>query len=132
MGIEREMTPEKLFFFNGKEDSLPLYEVFLQRLSTELPDTMLKIQRTQIGLYNRHLFGAVFFLPVRRARERPAVFLAGPFGPNRAILSPRIDGTAEPYPGRWTHHVMLTSPEDVDGELMGWMKEVNAFSAGKQ
>lgn len=130
--MEQEMTPEELFFFNGKEDSLTLYEVFRQRLFTELPDTRLKIQKTQIGLYDRHLFGAVSFLPVRKAKERPAAFLTVSFGLNRAISSPRIDKVAEPYPERWTHHVMLTSPEDVDRELMDWMKEAAAFSAGKR
>ena len=24
---------------------------------------------------------------------------------------------SEPYPGRWTHHLLLTAPEDVDGLL---------------
>lgn len=32
--------------------------------------------------------------------------------PNRA--------TAEAYPDRWIHHVILERAEDLDGELLGW------------
>lgn len=130
--MERELTPEELFFFQRKRSSLPLYVEFRQRLYSELPDTVLKVQKTQIGLYLRHLFGAVSFLLVRKADIRPACFLTLSIGTGRPIPSPRIDAAAEPYPGRWTNHVMLTVPEDVDEELMGWIREAAAFSAGKR
>ena len=34
---------------------------------------------------------------------------------------PRILQAVEPYPGRWTHHLLLTAPEDVDGLLAAWL-----------
>ena len=30
--------------------------------------------------------------------------------------SPRIAVAVEPYPQRWTHHVIVTAPEDIDDE----------------
>ena len=30
--------------------------------------------------------------------------------------SPRIDVATQPYPGRWTHHVMVGSAEEIDEE----------------
>ena len=45
--------------------------------------------------------------------------------------SPRIAVATEPYPGRWTHHIVVAGPEEIDGELMGWVKEAAAFAAAK-
>ena len=46
--------------------------------------------------------------------------------------SPRIAAAVEPYPCRWTHHVLIASPAEIDGELMAWVREAAAFSAGKR
>ena len=54
------------------------------------------------------------------------------FGLGYRLESPRIDGTVEPYPGRFTHHVLVSGTGEVDDELMGWVKEAAAFSAGKR
>ena len=35
------------------------------------------------------------------------------------------------YPGRWTTHIVLGAPEDVDGELLSWLEEAYAFSERK-
>ena len=45
--------------------------------------------------------------------------------------SPRIAVATEPYPGRWTHHIVVSSLEEIDDELMGWIKEAAAFAAAK-
>ena len=44
----------------------------------------------------------------------------------------RIDVATEPYPGRWTHHVMVGTPDEIDGELMDWIQEAADFSAAKK
>ena len=54
------------------------------------------------------------------------------FGLGYRKESPRIDAATEPYPGRWTHHVMVGSVEEIDEELMNWIKEAAEFSAGKR
>ena len=43
-------------------------------------------------------------------------------GLGRRVEHPRILQAVERYPGRWTHHLLLTAPEDVDGLLAaaGW------------
>ena len=47
------------------------------------------------------------------------------------LKSPRVAVTTEPYPNRWTHHIPVYSPEEVDEELMGWVKEAYEFSLTK-
>jgi len=74
----------------------------------------------------------VSFLPVRKAKERPGAYIVVTFGLGYRVESSRIDGAVEPYPGRYTHHVLISGAEEIDGELMGWVKEAAAFSAGKR
>lgn len=38
----------------------------------------------------------------------------------------------EPYPGRWAHLVVLRREGEVHRELLGWIQEAAAFSAGKR
>ena len=49
----------------------------------------------------------------------------------RKVESPRIAVATEPYPGRWTHHIVVSGLEEIDGELMGWIKEAAAFANQK-
>ena len=97
-----------------------------------MEDVKVKVQKTQIAFSNRHNFAFVSFLPVRKAKERPEVYIVVTFGLGYRARSPRIDAAVEPYPGRWTHHVLLSGTGEVDDELIGWVKEAAAFSAGKR
>ncbi len=92
----------------------------------------IKVSKTQITFANRRGFAFVSFNPVRKAKERPEVWMTVTFGLSYRKESPRIDVATEPYPNRWTHHVMVGSPEEIDGELMDWIREAAAFSAGKR
>ena len=68
----------------------------------------------------------------RKAKERPEVYIVVTFGLGYRARSPRIDAAVEPYPGRFTHHVLVSGTGEVDDELMGWVKEAAVFSAGKR
>lgn len=126
------MTQDTLFFFNKHPDALPLYELFEQKLLSELGSADIKVQKTQISFSNKHNFAFVSFLPVRKAKERPQTYIVITFGLGHRVESPRIDAATEPYPNRWTHHVLISEPEEIDEELMGWVKEAAAFSAAKR
>ena len=96
------MTADELFFFNGKESALPLYAAFRSSVLDNLPDTRIEAKKTQISFFNRHLFAAVSFTPVRKAKDRSDPFLTITFGLPYRKESPRIDAAVEPYPHRWT------------------------------
>lgn len=57
-----------LFFFEGKPAEHALYQALINRVAVHLPGTILKIQKSQISLYNRHLFAAVS-LPIRHRKS---------------------------------------------------------------
>ncbi len=75
---------------------------------------------------------AMVSLPWRRVKGRPAEYLLVSFGLGYRKESTRIDQATEPYPNRWTHHVLISSAAEIDEELMGWIKEAYDFSAGKR
>lgn len=125
------MDGAELLFFEKHPDAFPLYEVLKDRILDEIEDVTVKIQKTQISFINRHLFACVSFAKVRKAKERPNPYLVVTFGLEHEVKSPRIDVATEPYPQRWTHHIMIGSSAEIDEELMGWIREAAAFAARK-
>lgn len=53
------------------------------------------------------------------------------FGLGHRLDAPRVAVATEPHPGRWTHHVLVTDPVDIDDELMAWVREAYEFSINK-
>ena len=126
------MDQNTLFFFNEHPQAIPLYEAFEARLLSELEGVNIKVQKTQITFSNRYGFAFVSFLPARRAKDRPDPYITVTLGLNRREGSPRIDQASEPYPGRWTHHLVIGDPAEIDGELMAWVREAYDFAAAKR
>ena len=126
------MNTDILFFFNDHMDALPLYERLEELILEQIPDAKIKVFKTQISFSNEWGFTFVSFNPCRRTKERPEVWMTVTFGLSYRKDSPRIDVATEPYPNRWTHHVMVGSEEEIDGELMSWIREAAEFSANKR
>ena len=126
------ISGDELFFFDEKPAAISLYEAFAKRLLAEIDDVTVKVRKTQISFSNRYNFAFVSLLPVRKAKERPETWITVTFGLRYKKESPRIDVASEPYPNRWTHHMLISSVDEIDDELMGWIKEAAAFSAGKR
>ena len=126
------MEQNTLFFFNQKPQAVPLYEAFEKRLLAELEGVAIQPQKSQITLKNRRVFGAVSFLAARKAKDRPDPYITITLGLNRRLDSLRVDKASEPYPGRWTHHLLIASREEIDEELTAWVREAAAFAAGKR
>lgn len=126
------MDAEILFFFNEHMDALPLYQRLEALILEQIPDVRIKVSKTQVGFFNKRGFAFVSFNPCRRAKDRPETWVTVTFGLAFRVDDPRIDVATEPYPNRWTHHVTVSRAEDVDGQLLGWIREAAAFSASKR
>ena len=126
------MNSDILFFFVAHMDALDMYEKLEEQILTGIPDVKIKAAKTQITFANKRGFAFVSFNPCRRAAQRPKVWMTISFGMGYRKESPRIDAATEPYPGRWTHHVMVGSVDEIDEELMNWIKEAAEFSAQKR
>ena len=128
-------TPEHyesdvLFFFDGKPAELALYQALERAMAARFPEASVKVQKSQISFYHRHLFAAAS-LPLRRRKEWPKECLLVTFGLSHRLSSPRIAVAVEPYPNRWTHHVVVAREEEIDGELLDWLAEAYDFAAAK-
>ena len=126
------MNADILFFFNDHMAALPFYERLEGLILKQIPDVKIKVSKTQIGFSNKRGFAFVSFNPCRKAKERPNVWMTVTFGLSYRKDSSRIDAATEPYPNRWTHHIMVGSEEEIDIELMGWIREAAEFSASKR
>lgn len=126
------MNSDILFFFGEHMDALPIYERLEGLILEQIPDVKIKVAKTQITFANKRGFAFVSFNPCRKAKGRPPIWLTVTFGLGYQKESPRIDIATEPYPGRWTHHVMVGSADEIDEELMNWIKEAASFSANKR
>lgn len=131
MQSDSTVSVDELIFFDSKQDALPMYETFREAVLEKVPDTRIEVKKTQISFFNRHMYAAVSFAPVRRAKNRPDPFLTITFGMPYRKESARIDVAVEPYPNRWTHHVMIGSVEEIDQELLSWIEEAAAFAENK-
>ena len=125
------ITADELFFFDAKPGAFFLYEAFQKAVLDRIPETRIEVKKTQISFFSRYMFTAVSFAKVRRAKDRPDPFLTITFGLPYRKESVRIDVATEPYPNRWTHHVMIGTEAEIDGELLSWIVEAAAFVAYK-
>lgn len=126
------MDNDVLFFFGEHMDALPIYERLEEQILAQIPDMKIKVTKTQITFANKRGFAFVSFNPCRKAKDRPVVWMTVTFGLGYRKESRRINVATEAYPGRWTHHVMVGSVDEIDEELLGWIKEAAEFSASKR
>lgn len=127
----KNMDEQILQFFDRYPDAIPLYEKIEKCVEDLVPEVRIKVQKTQISFYNRHMFACVSFAGVRRKKDCPDCYIVVTFGLEHKAESPRIDIATEPYPNRWTHHVLISELEEIDDELMGWIREAAEFSDRK-
>lgn len=126
------ISSEELLFFQGHEGALPLYAAVRAQALTVRSDARIEVKKTQISFFSRFMFAAVSFTPVGKAQDRPKSFLTLTLGLPFRLESPRVTVAAEPYPGRWTNHILLGRSEDVDEELSGWLRAAADFADRKR
>lgn len=124
------MHPDELLFFDKMPAMLPVYARLREQLEAAYPDLGIRVGKSQISFRNRYGFAAAS-LPWRRVKGWPAEYLLVSFGLARRLDDPRIAQAVEPYPNRWTHHVLVQTPEEVDETLLRWIDEAYWFAQSK-
>lgn len=126
-----ELDPRTALFFDSHLESLPLYAEFLCGVRRICPAVQEKVCKTQISLSCGRVFACASFLRVLpRAKLPPASFVLT-LGLSAPLLSPRVAAKTEAYPGRWTHHIVLSHREDLDAELFSWVRQALDFAQKK-
>jgi hypothetical protein len=104
----------------------------MQRAEDVLPEFGIHVQKTQITHLIRHAFACVSPPAVHskdRITQRSITLTSGLDHP---LASARIDAKSEAYPGRWTHHLVISDAAELDSELFAWLHEANELSARKR
>ena len=124
-------TQDTLLFFDRHQAVYPLYECFQKKLLAILPESRIKVQKSQISYYNRHLYACISFLKVKKKSELPDDYFVLTLGLPAPLASNRVAARTEPYPGRWTTHFVISSPSDLDEELFDWIEQAYQFAQEK-
>ena len=125
------MDIDIIVFFDKHPDAMPLYEAFEDAVTKLYPDAEIRVQKSQISFYDVHMFACVSFARVKKKKELPEPYLVVTLGMPYPLESSRVAVKTEPYPGRWTTHIVIGDTGDIDDELICWLKEAHDFAKNK-
>ncbi|MBR3342715.1 MAG: hypothetical protein IKG34_00820 [Solobacterium sp.] len=124
----RELDMDTQMFFWEHQNAVELYRYLEELLYDIFPVVNKRVQKTQITFFNKHVFACVSFARVKRKAELPEGYLVLTLGLPYPLDSERLAVRSEPYPGRWTHHFVISSKEELDNEMITWIREAYAFA----
>ncbi len=127
----KEPGTDTLQFFDKHPDALPLYLCFEEALCSVSPHLEKRVQKTQITFSNRHVFACVSFSRVKKKADLPVPYIVITLGLPYSLESERVAVKTEPYPGRWTTHIVIGTVNEIDTELLTWMRQAYDFAASK-
>ena len=131
MRIPEHYAADVLFFFDGHPEELALYEALFRTVEAAFPEGSIRPQPPPPRPHGRHPSAAPP-LPAPRPPPPPRTCLVVTVGLGYRLESPRVAVASEPYPGRWTHHILVTEAGQIDEELMGWLQEAWDFAESKR
>lgn len=120
--------PDVLRFFTGHESAYPLYEAFEEALFARFPGAGKRVRKTQITFFGRRVFACISLMRVKRKAELPDPWIVVTLGLPYPLESGRAAVKTEAYPGRWTTHIVVGSPCEIDDELMDLTEEAWVFA----
>ena len=112
--INKESTLQLDYHFRGGREAMrPLFDEFIGKLSGEL-DFEYKIGKAYIGLIHMLVFAAF------RIQTKKIIV---EFVARKEFKSPRITRIIHFQKKRWAYFVNVKESEDIDRELIDWIKE---------
>lgn len=101
-------------FCMGKPEETALYEAVEARILARCPDVTVKHDRTQTAFVRRVQF--LWLSLPRRKADAGALMLS--IGLPSRLESERLLYAAEVAPGRWMHHLLIRSAQELDADLI--------------
>ena len=110
-------------YFCGRDpQSRELFDVVLAAIESIGPADV-RATKSQVA-FRRRLGFAWAWIPAQYLggkRDLPPLVLA--VGLHRHDDSPRWKSVVEPRPGRFTHHLEVRATDEIDDEVLGWLRE---------
>ena len=125
------LTQDVFIFFDRHPAAFPIYKAFEMKLLEKFPNTKIRVQKTQITFSNRQVYTCVSFQRVRKKADLPDPYIVITMGLAYPLESNRVAVKTEPYPGRWTTHIVVGTTEEIDDELFSWVQQAYDFSENK-
>ena len=121
------MNAEMMAFFCGRPLEQALWLEMDAQCQKRLDTYEIRVSKTQLSLFSKCMFACISH-PRKKSQQGMVVS----FGLPVRVESPRIWQVSEPYPGRWTHHVLISSSEQLDDELFHWLSAAQSFAKQKK
>ena len=115
--------------FAGRGASLELFQVVMDVICS-LGSVQVVPRKTLVAFGRPKKFAWVW-LPQMWIRQAPSDSITLTFGLDHRLRHPGIKQVVEPYPGRFTHHVVITQASEVDITVERWLREAYEL-AGKK
>lgn len=114
------MIPE---FLLGRPRETAIYEAVLMHLQSVFSDVQVKLDRTQAAFIRQTQF-AWIWLP--RTKKDAGKLMVSFALPQRHVVD-RMAWVAAERPGKYVHHIAVSSPEELDEELRQWLEAAYMF-----
>ncbi len=108
-------------FFGEHEEARELFEAVRQVIES-IGSAEMRVSKSQVA-WRRRINFAFVWRP-EQYLKRKAAPLVLTVDLRRRDESPRWKEVAEPYPGRFIHHLELYEVGQIDEEVRGWLREV--------
>lgn len=112
------MRPEE--HFEGHPDAMAVYETVHGILETFGPFEV-RVSKSQVAFRRTRGFASLW-MPGRYL-AKPAAEVVLSFALGREDGSPRFKEVVHPSPRHWMHHLEIQQPEDLDDEVVAWLRE---------
>ena len=115
------MRPEH--FFAGHPIALAVFDRIRSALEA-LGPVGIRTSKSQVAFHRKRGF-AYLWLPGQYL-EKPAADVVLTLALGRLDPSPRFKEVVHPSPRHWVHHLEITDVQDIDDEVVGWLREAAA------
>ncbi|MBP1744710.1 MAG: hypothetical protein H6Q58_1688 [Firmicutes bacterium] len=117
-------------FFSGQEERTKLY-LSIEEMIKSLGPLTIEIMKSQISFGTKYKFAWVW-IPPDSSKKRPKNSIVLSFGLDHRVESKQIAEAVEPYPGRWTHHIIIQDETELNTDVYKWLRQAYAFSQGRE
>jgi len=107
-------------FFSGHEESKRIFHAVAGAVVAIGPAEV-RVSKSQIAFRRRRGFAYVWMPAMYLGRGDVPLVLT--IGLRRRDASPRWKQVVGPNPGRFTHHLELHSPSNIDAAVYDWLRE---------
>ena len=113
-------------FFAGRDESRLIFDT-LRAADAAVGEAELRVTKSQVAFRRRRAFAWAWIAGTYlRGRHAPLVLTVSL---RRRDSSTRWKEIIEPRPGRFTHHLELYTPSDIDDQVRTWLREAWADAA---